>query len=702
MLLLTVVSFFVIPLIYQKIKQFGKGNAFILVIFCVGMSVLLLKIIPSPQLNFNNFMVFIGWPGSGVDKNKEVWIAEVKNGNQFFNFRNIQFMKGCRPSKNFPIICKGASVIKYISETSDGTIAPINILLFDQTRSDYISSTLNIENSFISFNNIYQNRSILFMVLWVDHRLIRLMVGFSLGMLAFCLLLFAAFSYNFRARLTEFFGNFRVGLCVFRGYKWDMLVLIPFLLIALIYLWLSTGGTMYKLYSTTYYYDYLANAFLHGQPYLLVEPAKEMLALPDPYDPLANVKWRLHDASLYNGKYYLYWGPAPALVLLVFKYLVPGHMVRDQLVVLGFVLGILFFLIKFVLIIARELFMNIPKWVIVLGMLVLGLAVSQTWLLGRPFIYEAAISGGQFFLLGGLFFAYNAFEKADKKIFLLLLAGIFWALAVGSRATQVFTVACLFFLTSWKILHPFDKRFSFQWKHLLALSLPLIIGMFFLLWYNYIRFGSVTEFGMTFVVAGHRVENTFELGHVIPNLYYYFVRFSTIKFQANFPFIDTMIAQSELISIPKSYVYADNIGLIFVFPFIWIIPTSIIFGSYFSRFMVYTNTNEKLKLIWFGLCLLSTTMALLPQLLFLGAPMRYFADFLPGMGLLSFFIFCFTYSNFIDHPLARNSLLFIFLLLAVVSTIFGFLLGINSEIGQTLFKDTNPTLFNWLVEYIHF
>jgi hypothetical protein len=46
-------------------------------------------------------------------------------------------------------------------------------------------------------------------------------------------------------------------------------------------------------------------------------PAPEISALPDPYDSVANGPYRLHDASFYKGRYYLYFGPVPAVVLFL-------------------------------------------------------------------------------------------------------------------------------------------------------------------------------------------------------------------------------------------------------------------------------------------------------------------------------------------------------------------------------------------------
>ena len=707
-LLFTAASFLIAPFVYRKIKNHGKISVMLLWIFCVGLSFIALKAFSYSYLKSNNLIVFISIPMSGIDENKEIQIAEVKTGNHVFDLNDFQFEKGCKQTKILSITCESLSVIEYINETNDDSILPVQVLLFDQTGNDYKMFSFN--NNLISINNVYFDIHILFWVLLVNHSLVKLMVGFSLSIFALCLLLFTDLIQYIHIKLDSLLSKnindfSHIILDYFRVNKRDLIVLVPFIIIVLIYVWLSTGGTMYKLYNTTYYYNYLTDAFLHGQTHLLIEPAKELLALPDPYDPQANVKWRLHDASLFNGKYYLYWGPVPALVLILIKYFSSGVMIRDQLLVIGFAIGIFFFMMKLILIIARELFTNIPKWVIFIAIITLGLAISQTWLLGRPFIYEAAISGGQFFLLGGVFFAYYAFEKEHQKKMFLLLAAICWALAVGSRATQVVAVVCLFLLTTWRIMHTPDKKYILDWKSLLALSLPLVTGMFLLAWYNYVRFGTVMEFGMTYALSGARNDSAFKLDHIIPNLYFYFVRFSSIKLLPQFPFIDTTSARPELFPLPDTYFsYVHIIGLLWVFPFIWVIPISIIYGLYFRRSITIfiRGKIDKSKVIWFGLCLLSTSAALIPQLMFLGAPMRYFADFLPGLGLMAFLIFCFIYSNLNGHTKAQNSLLIIFLFLALFTFVLGFLLGINSEEKFTLFSDTNPALFNWLVEHIHY
>ncbi len=79
----------------------------------------------------------------------------------------------------------------------------------------------------------------------------------------------------------------------------------------LAYLWLGMAGRTERWLEGEFwyaeYYSPLADAFARGQTHLPVEPAPELLALPDPYDPVANAPYRFHDALLYQGRYYLYW-----------------------------------------------------------------------------------------------------------------------------------------------------------------------------------------------------------------------------------------------------------------------------------------------------------------------------------------------------------------------------------------------------------
>ena len=95
--------------------------------------------------------------------------------------------------------------------------------------------------------------------------------------------------------------------------------LLAWLLCSVAYLWTAQTIALEpeRLGNLSHHYEYLVDGFLSGHLHLSVAPAKELLALPNPWDPALNDRYRLGDASLFDGKYYLYFGPTPALLLML-------------------------------------------------------------------------------------------------------------------------------------------------------------------------------------------------------------------------------------------------------------------------------------------------------------------------------------------------------------------------------------------------
>src|SRR5512138_3165578 len=88
-------------------------------------------------------------------------------------------------------------------------------------------------------------------------------------------------------------------------------------LVIILYLWLTTVGTWTHWPGGWQVYDALAASFRHGQLALAEKPDPALLALPDPYDPVARADIPYpRDLSLFEGRFYAYFGPVPALILL--------------------------------------------------------------------------------------------------------------------------------------------------------------------------------------------------------------------------------------------------------------------------------------------------------------------------------------------------------------------------------------------------
>ncbi len=107
-------------------------------------------------------------------------------------------------------------------------------------------------------------------------------------------------------------------------------------------------------------YNHLAESFLAHKLHLLVEPNPELLAMEDPFEPSKNDKVRWQDGSLYKDKYYMYFGPTPALVLyLPYKYF-RGGALSDTFVSCAFTFGTVIWGILILLLIKKRYFTELP------------------------------------------------------------------------------------------------------------------------------------------------------------------------------------------------------------------------------------------------------------------------------------------------------------------------------------------------------
>lgn len=242
------------------------------------------------------------------------------------------------------------------------------------------------------------------------------------------------------------------------------------------------------------YYKLLSDAFLKGQLSLLVQPAPELLKLANPYDPIQNLPYRLHDASLYKGKYYLYWGPFPAIMRIISA----QQFDQDFMIVLYIFLASFFFY-KIAALIREKYFKNISDFLfysicaagIFNGMSIYMLTVSG--------IYYEAIVASMAFSSAGLYFFLKSIEE-DSASSSLFLCGLFFSFAVASRVSSIFVLApvMLFYL----IQFFYKKDRGNEVKKMSYFALPLLATAVLLLLYHYLRFENVFEFGITYQLVG--------------------------------------------------------------------------------------------------------------------------------------------------------------------------------------------------------
>lgn len=400
---------------------------------------------------------------------------------------------------------------------------------------------------------------------------------------------------------------------------------------------------------TTYYYDYLSQAFLQGNLHLSMQPDPRLLASENPYD--LSVRAQLEkqgvvtpvDLSLYEGKFYLYWGPVPAL-LLSFVQLFSGQPQSIADFFLAFLFGIGILLTQTLLLTAawRQYFSALSPWAYYISLLLAGLIWPVALLRhehNHARIYEAAIAAGQFFMIGGIWMAFTALTRPSTPNWRLALAGFIWALAIGSRHLLLIPIGIMVILTIFWILRS-QMTYATRIAKVICLSLPLAVGGSMLAWYNWARFDSITETGYAYQLAGvdliHHFDELFSGSYMIQNLYNYLL--NPPQLLSDFPFV-AMLKGNNSLGLP--FYFAEPVtGLIYMFPFaIFALVPLIVFlwnrpNVYRSISSEADNNLRSLHWVIFSLGA-SFTTAFVLIMMFFWSGMRYAADFLPSLTALS-------------------------------------------------------------------
>ena len=309
-----------------------------------------------------------------------------------------------------------------------------------------------------------------------------------------------------------------------------------------------------------HHYEYLAEGFLHGHTYLSVAPEPGLLKLKDPYDPETNAHYRLGDATLFGGKYYLYFGPTPALVMLPWR-IVTGHPFPQRLAVAAFAVAGLAALALLLLGVRKRHFPSLSA-VALGGILVV--AFHASWLpvtLRRPAVWELPIVAAVACLWWAIFFLWK-FHDSGGGARWAVAGGTAIVLLMGSRVTFVFAAGAitLLFLTPGFGIGPKGTR---SWNGALIVAALAFAGGVALLFYNHERFGKWLEFGQTFQLWGgdERQVQHFSVRYLPYNAWVYLL--SMPEFGPYFPFLHPFWSADR----PVGHLGTDEIyGVLFMMP----------------------------------------------------------------------------------------------------------------------------------------
>src|SRR5215468_6099628 len=402
--------------------------------------------------------------------------------------------------------------------------------------------------------------------------------------------------------------------------------------------------TISKAANVADYLDQQANGFLQWRLSLPREPAPELLAAPNPYDPKLISYW-YWDAVYYKGKYFLYWGPVPAVWIAVIKSIFGIRWIPDQFPVLFFACMLVGFTAAVLVAFLRRCQPAFPVWPLVVGLLALSWSGPIPFMLGRAAAYEAAILAAQAWLVAALFLGLMALDASSRaRLILASAAGLALGLACASRLS-VLPAAALFAcaLTLALIKQATAKTVAGILAPVVALGTPFMTILALLGLFNYLRFDSPLETGVRYQLGIVAPGGYFHLRYLLANVYSYFVRPPT--FLRHFPFLAINEQAANVLprwlTVPFGYYFERTAGLLFVTPFcvfaVLLLPTMAraVAKTLMPATCARDNDSDRtLALLLTGLFSLAF-VAPLPLLFFFASTMRYLADGFVGAALLS-------------------------------------------------------------------
>lgn len=425
------------------------------------------------------------------------------------------------------------------------------------------------------------------------------------------------------------------------------------------------------------YYNLLVAGMLKGQLSLDVPDDPVLAASDDPYNPANRVGRGMHDASYFKGRFYIYFGVTPVLILFLPFRLLTGTYLAENFAVALFAFTGLVFAWALLRAIIRRYFPATPVWIQLLSLVCLGLGNMIPPLLRRPHMWEVTIACAYALFMLTLWLVWQALHRARPGRW-LGAASLTMGLAIGARPVYLLAAVVLLIPLVEHVLNQgrsFVRTASFRRLALATLG-PISAVGFGLCLYNYLRFESPFEFGQAYQLSGAEEGKLdhFSLRYVPFNLQVYL--FSVPGLSWYFPFLTTISPPP----VPSGQFGIENpYGMLPGMPWVLFALATIAFA--FRR-------RDSLG-HW---CLSVALAALLTMSLifcFGGTTGRYQVDFTPGIVLLAG-VGVSWWLGLTSHRIFRGAILTAATALAVWSASFNVLISLQHN---RLLQQEHPALY---------
>lgn len=442
-------------------------------------------------------------------------------------------------------------------------------------------------------------------------------------------------------------------------------------------------------------YQELAEAMAEGHCYLDFEPSEGLLNTPNPYDTIylqANgIDYRA-DYAYFEGKYYVYFGVVPELLLYLPCYLLTGHHLPNYIAVFLFYSGFILAVFALFREIVRRWFPRTPFFLYLMVSSLTVCAGNYLFVIARPDLYDTPIMAANMFTAAGLWLwirgKYTLSAKGRKVYY--FLGSLSMALVAGCRP-QMLLFSFLAIPLFWEEV--VEKRELFGKKNLwdtACLCIPYLLVAAGIMYYNAVRFGSPFDFGASYsLTSNDMTKRGFNLSQALLGLWHYFFRLPVVG--SDFPYLQgvQIDSGSYMGKLNAEYTYG---GLLVSNAFLWILLRMENARGLLKKRRIYGA-------VWTGIAV-SAALAIV-DVTGAGILQRYMVDMVWGVWFAAVLV-CFALG---EKAMEKGTMRKLMICLAAVCILqafygFGVVFG-NGDLSVNV-RTSNPELYYWLEGLMRF
>lgn len=307
------------------------------------------------------------------------------------------------------------------------------------------------------------------------------------------------------------------------------------------------------------YQRLLVDALIEGRTNLDYGNPRQLLALERPYEVNARTAAGFNEAwdySWYKGKYYCYFGVVPAALFNVPYKLISGEYLPDYVSVFFYCAVSVILLAALWRHLCKKYMPSIRYALYLLSFLTLffagGIFLNTRW----PSFYSVVRSAGIMFTLSGVLLLLKSVDSGKVKHVYLFFAALCLALVFGCRP-NIGIASLLVPVVLWKYR---------SWKLATFTLIPYIMIAIPLCYYNYIRFGSIFEFGVNYML-NHVNTEAFAQMNVFSKIFKAFYGMAhylicPVTYSLQFPYVSMKTGDTLQITMGMFWYYVNACAMI--------------------------------------------------------------------------------------------------------------------------------------------